>query len=83
MQILQMMPCRQCSGKFQHAATPCGGAANLKASPLPPAPFGRLMVDIFVDASLDNELFVTICWLAFLLLFLSLFCAFGVDFDHM
>ena len=58
------------------------GPNYLKASPLPPAPFGRLVVDIFVDESSDNELFATICW-SVLLLSLSIFIAFGVDFDHL
>ena len=34
----------------------------LKASPLPPAPIGRLVVDIFVDVRLDPErLVIHIC----------------------
>ena len=53
MQILQIL--RKLDKESCHARLPLRGAANLKASPLPPAPIGRLVVDIFVDGSFDPE----------------------------
>ena len=45
--------CRHLEVRFHHALQPLRGAANLKASPLPPAPHllmtDRLLIDCLID----------------------------------